>query len=106
MVREDMHFFTTPRSLALEVPTIRIDSEATDGGIQLTLETDVLAKGVFLRAEGARFSRNFFDLLPGRPTTVIVTTEVAAEAFEGQLSVRTLAEVPREGTRVEEIPGR
>ena len=101
MAQEGLLYFSAPGSLALEVPTIRIESDPATGGVRLTLESDVLAKGVYLQAEGARFSRNFFDLLPGRPVTVTVTTDTPPESFEGGLFVRTLAEVPQEGLSVE-----
>ena len=99
--RERLFYFVEPKDLGLEAPTIHIDSDSIAGGVRLTLESDVLAKGVYLRAQGARFSENFFDLLPGRPVSVTVETAVPPQDFEAGLTVRTLAEVPREGVNVE-----
>ena len=74
-----------------------------EGGVLLTLEADVLAKDVYLTLEAARFSDNFFDLLPGRPRTVRLDTDLTADEAETALRIRTLAEIPREGSGVEDV---
>jgi hypothetical protein len=71
-----------------------------DEELLLTLESDVLAKDVYLSLDGGHFSDNFFDLLPGRPKTVSVETRLSPEDAEEALRIRTLAEVPREGVSV------
>ena len=43
------------------------------------------------------FSDNFFDLLPGRPRSVVISTDLPLEVVRSGLRIRTLAEVPREG---------
>jgi beta-mannosidase len=105
LAKEGLLYFRVPRSLALEVPTIRIESETVADGIRLTLVSDVLAKGVYLQADGVRFGKNFFDLLPERPFALTATSTEPMESLEERLAVRTLAEVPREGTSVEENSG-
>jgi beta-mannosidase len=117
-------FFRPPGALALETPVIEVGWEPRGGGFALTLTSDLLAKDVYLRVEtqegpeespegseegsqgdkhtggAARrvfLSDNFFDLLPGRPRTIQVTTELPMEGVRRGLRIRTLAEVPREG---------
>jgi beta-mannosidase len=92
-----------PKELGLRVPTIRIEVTPEEGGVILTLETDVLAKDVYLSLDDTRFSDNFFDLLPGRPRTVRLETDFTADEAEAGLRIRTLAEIPREGLGVEDV---
>lgn len=92
-----MHFFTATQESKLQVAkiTCRADDEAA--GIY-TLESDVLARGVWLstQTEGI-FSDNFFDLIPGQPVTV----QFQARGKEGKpfspssaenLTVRSMAD--------------
>ncbi len=95
-------YFHPPKELELRTPTIRMDLVATEDGADLILETDVLAKDVYLRLEEGRFSDNFFDLVPGRTHRVSVQTEKSLEEIRAELIIRTLAEVPKDGTPVEE----
>ena len=96
-------YFHPPKELGLVVPTIRFEATPVDGGILLTLESDVLAKDVYLSLGGAHLSDNFFDLLPGRPRTVRLETDLTADDVEAALRIRTLAEIPREGLGVEDV---
>jgi beta-mannosidase len=95
-----LHYFHPPKELELRIPTIRVDLEANEDGADLILEADVLAKDVYLRLGEGRFSDNFFDLMPGRPHRVSVQTEKSTEEVRAELIIRTLAEVPKEGTPV------
>jgi len=96
-------YFHSPKELGLGVPTIRFEVAPVEGGVRLTLEADVLAKDVYLTLEAARFSDNYFDLLPGRPRTVLLATDLTADEAETALRIRTLAEIPREGSGVEDV---
>jgi beta-mannosidase len=104
LAREAFLYFLTPGELELEAPTIRIQAEETGTGVQLSLDTDVLAKDVYLSLGGARFSENFFDLLPHRPRLVFLDTDLPVEEVEARLAVKTLADVPREGLAVDSLP--
>jgi len=102
IAEEALLYFHLPKELELEAPTIRIRADRANDGITLLLETDVLAKDVYLSLDGVRFSDNFFDLLPGRPRLVPLDTPLPVEEVESRLVVRTLAEIPREGMDAEE----
>jgi beta-mannosidase len=99
-VQEALLYFHPPRELDLEAPIIRLSAGVSDDGIALTLETDVLAKDVYLRLDGARFSDNFFDLLPEQVRSVVVETTLSPEEVQSRLSIKTLAEIPKEGVAV------
>ncbi|MBT8395913.1 MAG: glycoside hydrolase family 2 protein, partial [Gemmatimonadetes bacterium] len=101
-VPSSLLYFHPPKELNLEVPTIRFDLEEGEESLRITLETDVLAKGVFLMLKDGRFSENFFDLLPGRPRTTSIWTDKPLEQVRAELQVRTLADVPKEGFEVDD----
>ncbi|WP_058302671.1 glycoside hydrolase family 2 protein [Gorillibacterium timonense] len=96
-----LHYFVHSKELKLaSEPNIRVVSSVTEDGkgTRLTLETDVLARQIWLSAEAdGIFSDNFFDLVPGVPVTVDflartegTTSYVPAEA--GQVTVRSMAD--------------
>jgi len=49
VVAQVVHYFVPPGALALSAPAIRVGGEGGDGSIRITLESDVLAKDVYLR---------------------------------------------------------
>jgi beta-mannosidase len=118
--RASLFYFLPPKGLALEIPAIQMEWEEGDGGIRLTLSSDVLAKDVYLSIRGSEedespgegvptrsgpvFSDNFFDLLPGQPTTIRITTGESLDETQRRLRIRTLAEVPKEGVAADPPP--
>ncbi|MEO3946625.1 glycoside hydrolase family 2 protein [Gorillibacterium sp. CAU 1737] len=67
------HYFVRSKHLRLEAPVLKVtESKTEDGsGTRITLETDKLARQVWLYTEKAGiFTDNFFDLIPGIPVTV------------------------------------
>jgi beta-mannosidase len=96
-----LFFYHPPKELELSIPTIALDLVTHEEGASLTLQTDILAKDVYLQLAGGRFSDNFFDLLPGRSRTVLVRTDKTLGEVRAELTIRTLAEVPREGQPVD-----
>jgi beta-mannosidase len=124
-----LFYFLPPKELELEAPAIQVEWGQDEEGLFLTLASPVLAKDVYLRHDpdaevelaaetteperrpglstrgpAVAFSENFFDLLPGRPRTVHLITELSLEEVRRSLRIRTLAEVPREGLPTEEEP--
>jgi len=67
--------------------TITASSAVAKGGFDVTVESDVFARGVFLSIDGIDnfFADNYFDLLPGEPVTVHVTTSLSKAEFDRQL---------------------
>ena len=60
------------------------------GGYEVTLNSDVFARAVFLSVDGKDefISDNFVDLLPGEKRKVMVTTGLSREEFEREIGVR------------------
>lgn len=84
------YFLTRYKDIDFPKATIRTTSTPTNGGFDATVESDVFARGVFLSIEGIDnfFSDNYFDLLPGEPVTIYVTTSLDKATFDKQLKNR------------------
>lgn len=66
------HYFVKNQQLVLQQPTITVQEEHTQDGTIITLTSDVVAKQVVLIAEHEGvWSDNYFDLIPGKPHTVV-----------------------------------
>ena len=59
-----------------------------DGKYEVTLSARQLARDVFIEipVQGAKFTDNFFDLLPGQTKKVVVTSEELMK--DGKLDIR------------------
>lgn len=102
-------FFARPKELAVGAPAIRIQVQtpspeelAGERWLRVILESDYLAKDVFLRLDPEpplqpHFEDNYLDLLPGRPRSVRLFTDLTAQEAEEALRLKTLAEIPQEG---------
>ena len=86
------YFLETFKNVNLPKADISWASEARDGGISLTLESSVFARGVFLSIDGVDnfFSDNYFDLLPHEKKIVFVRTNLSKDEFDRQLKLRSL----------------
>ncbi len=91
-------YFERSRELVLPDATITVTEVPGRGGSAFMLQTDKLARQVWLHAEEEGiFSDNFFDLIPGQPVTVEFRRRGGSgseEAFvlgsPGTLSVRSM----------------
>jgi len=69
------YFFTQPKNLQLSKSNIISRIEKKDEKWEISLNTDMLAKNVYLNFAGIEgfFSDNYFDLLPGKECKVVFT---------------------------------
>ena len=89
---ENLFYFRDFKDLNLSTPTIKKRIKKSDAGYQITLNSDRLAKGVFLRIDNkGHFTDNYFDLLPGIDKTVIFETKEDVD-MEGGLIIRSLVD--------------
>lgn len=88
------YFLTRFKNIDFPKANIRTTSVPAAGGFDVTVESDVFARGVFLSIDGIDnfFSDNYFDLLPGEPVTVHVTTSLDKAAFDKQLKSESIAD--------------
>ena len=75
-------FFYWPNKLNLPETTSETKVKYADGQYTLTLKSNKLAKDLFVEipVQGARFSDNFIDLLPGEKRTIVITSPLLKAA--------------------------
>lgn len=87
-VQADPYYFVPFKDMALHKANIKINEVEGSGGTMWRIESDTLAKDVWLSAEAeGEFSNNFFDLLPGKPETVAFLSKTGAGLLPGQPGV-------------------
>lgn len=93
-VAETVYFFEKTKDLHLPQVAISYKKKQTDGKCELTLQASALAKDVFLEVpvQGARFSDNFFDLLPGQRKTIVITSPEIKKGEELPVTVKHIRE--------------
>lgn len=73
---DEVFYFAYPKDQKL--PEARIETSVKRRGeaIEMTLKADKLARDIFIEVpvQGARFSDNFFDLLPGQRKKITITS--------------------------------
>lgn len=69
-------------------------AKKVEDGYDVTLKSDVFARGVFMSLSGIDnfFEDNYFDLLPGREVTINVKTDLSLSVFKEQLKVISLVD--------------
>ena len=91
---ETVYFFRKTKDLLLPETTVSSKMKQKDGMCELTLFSPALAKDVFIEIplQGARFSDNFFDLLPGERKTVVITSPQIKKGEELPLTIKHIRE--------------
>ncbi len=91
---ETVYFFRKTKDLLLPETTVSCEMKQKDGMCELTLFSPTLAKDVFIEIplQGARFSDNFFDLLPGERKTVVITSPQIKKGEELPLTIKHIRE--------------
>ncbi|WP_338543423.1 beta-mannosidase [Paenibacillus tundrae] len=92
------HYFAPSKDIGLKQAEIQVKEVKENDAVYLVLESDVLAKQVWIssEAEGV-FSDNFFDLIPGIPVKVKFTSRAglqdsSAVSSAGTIQVRSMAD--------------
>ena len=88
------HFFYWPNRLELPQTTVESSVEYADGEYRVTLFSEKLAKDLFLEipVQGARFSDNFINLLPGEQRTIIIRSPQLKAAERTAVTVKHMRE--------------
>ena len=81
------YFLTRYKDIDFPKAVISKQTAVADGGFDVTVKSDVFARGVFFSINGIDnfFSDNYFDLLPGEPVTIHVTSSLSKAEFDRQL---------------------
>ena len=77
VISQDNYYFKYPKDLELPMAKVSMKVKQKEGCCEVTLKAKELARDVFVEipVQGARFSDNFFDLLPGETKKVVITSE-------------------------------
>jgi len=88
------YFFYWPNKLNLPETNVATKVKYADGQYTVTLSSPKLAKDVFVEIPilGARFTDNFFDLLPGEKRTIVITSPQLKAAERTPISVKHIRE--------------
>lgn len=93
-VATENYFFFWPNKLNLPKTTIEKSVLYAEGKYEVTLKSKYLAKDVFVEIpiQGAKFSDNFFDLLPGEEKTITITSPQLIKDKQTPITIKHLRE--------------
>lgn len=91
---EEPYFFNKTKELNLPQATVAYKVKQGDGTCEVILSSKTLAKDLFIEIpiQGARFSDNFFDLLPGQSRTIHISAPSLKKGQEVPLTVKHVRE--------------
>lgn len=87
------YFLVKQKEMNYPATEISRSIKTVKGGYEVTLSSKKFARGVFMSLEGIDnfFEDNYFDLLPGKKTSVYVQCDLPREEFEKQLKITSLS---------------
>lgn len=92
VLSKEIFYFKYPKDQNLPQANIRYKIKQEDGRCEVTLQSKQLARDVFIEIpyQGARFTDNFFDLLPGETRKITITSPQIRKAEPVSLKIRHL----------------
>lgn len=92
---DNVGFTTKQKFMNYTAPAYDVTVAKADGGYDVTVGSDVFARGVFLSLDGIDnfFSDNYFNIMPGSSRTIRVTTSLAEKDFRNQLKVISMGDI-------------
>ncbi len=94
VITSNILYFTEVKNLNLPKPNISVAVSTNDAGYSIKLQTDRLAKNVYISTEEVEgfFSDNYFDLLPGISKEITFDTQAHLEHDDNIFKVVTLVD--------------
>jgi beta-mannosidase len=92
VLSEVVHYFSFPKDQQLPEAKVSYKVKQMDGKCEVTLSTKQLTRDVFVEIpiQGAKFTDNFFDLLPGESKKIVITSEDIKKNETINLKIRHL----------------
>lgn len=95
VLSDEVYYPVFAKKQHLPHPEISCKIRKKDGAYELTLKSKQLARDVFVEisVQGVRFSDNFFDLLPGVPKKILVTSADGTPLEDISVSLHQLSDI-------------
>ena len=95
VLSEEIYYFNYPKDQELPEAQVRYKIKQWNGKCEVTLSTKQLARDIFIEIpyQGARFSDNFFDLLPGQTKKIVITSDEIKKTEPVNLKIRHLKSI-------------
>ena len=92
VLSEEIYYFNYPKDQDLPEAKVSCKVKTMDGKCEVTLSAKQLARDIFVEIpyQGARFTDNFFDLLPGQTKKILITSDEIKKAEPFELKIRHL----------------
>ena len=92
VLSEVIHYFSFPKEQELPEAKVSYKIKTFDGKCEVTLSAKQLARDIFVEIpiQGAKFTDNFFDLLPGQTKKITITSDKIKKAEPVALKIRHL----------------
>ena len=92
VLSEVIHYFSYPKDQELPEAKVSYKVKTFDGKCEVILSAKQLARDIFVEIpiQGAKFTDNFFDLLPGQTKKITITSDKIKKAEPVALKIRHL----------------
>jgi beta-mannosidase len=92
IISDNTLYFRPIKDILLPKPNVKYEVNAVDGGFEITLNSDQLAKNLYMTIgdEEGFFSDNYFDLIPGKTVKVKLETNILKAKLDGIFAIQTL----------------
>lgn len=92
VLASNVFYFAPVKNLNLSAPKVDYSIQPVEGGFDIKLKADKLAKNLYLTLgdENGFFADNYFDLLPGQEVTIKLKTSISKEKLDEVFALRTL----------------
>ena len=92
---DNVGFSTKQKHMNYTAPDYTLDVAKAGDGFDVTIGSDVFARGVFLSLDGIDnfFSDNYFNIMPGSKRTIHVTTPLNEQDFRNQLKLISMGDI-------------
>jgi beta-mannosidase len=88
----NLAYLVPVRAIRLKPAQLKVDATGANGSYKIRVTSPVLARSVYVSVGelDAKFSDNYFNLLPGETAVITVTSSASLEALKTQLKVISL----------------
>ena len=92
VLSEEIFYFNYPKDQELPLTKVTCKTKQSNGKCEVVLSAKQLARDIFIEIpyQGARFSDNFFDLLPGQTKKIVITSNEIKKGEPIDIKIRHL----------------